>query len=88
MRPVARTGLPSQRYHAAHCVSSQLSLLKSVLAYNTWAEVYAGAVEFILRGEETGDQTPSETPRQWEKTRTGESLCRDVRRYILCVGAA
>ena len=48
INPVAITGLSIHRYHAAHCVSSQLSLLKSVLAYNIEADVYAGAVIFDI----------------------------------------
>lgn len=44
-RPVARMGLPIQRYHAAHCVSSQLSFVKSVFAYSKLA---SETVEFTI----------------------------------------
>ena len=44
MSPVAITGLPIQRYHAAQLASSQERLEKSVLAYNTLACVYGSEV--------------------------------------------
>lgn len=48
MRPVAMTGLPIHMYHATHCVSIQLSLDMSVLAYSTLACVYGSAVVFDM----------------------------------------
>ena len=48
MRPVAMTGLPIHMYHATHCVSTQLSLDKSVLAYSILECSYGSAVELDM----------------------------------------
>ncbi len=48
IKPVAMMGLSIHRYHAAHLLSSQVKLLKSVLAYSNEADEYADEVTFDM----------------------------------------